>query len=69
MLLKWFEVHKMKANPNKCHYFVNIANQNCQIKVGNETGTKRKCEKLLGVKIDDNLSFNDNVTSLFLKAG
>ena len=39
-----------------------------QIKLGNKTITNSKCEKLLGIKIDKELNFNEHVQSLCEKA-
>ena len=68
ILLKWFKDNQMKANPDKYHLLVNNCKESCQIKIGNEKITSSKCEKLLGVKIDHELNFNEHVTSLCKKA-
>ena len=54
-LLNWFRENHMKANADKCHLLVS----------SNENSTE---EKLLGVKFDSNLSFENHVTSLCKKA-
>ena len=44
---------------NADNYNLPINNsESYQIKIGNETGTSSKCEKLLGVKTDRELNFN-----------
>ena len=67
-LVKWFKDNKMKANPGKYHLLVNNTTESHQIKIGDETITRSKCEKLLGVKIDQELNFNEHMTLLCKKA-
>ena len=53
----------MKANADKCHLLVS-SNESCtDFSIKNSTE-----EKLLGVKFDYNLSFENNVISLCKKA-
>ena len=58
----------MKANPDKYHLLINNSKESFQIKIGNETVSNSKYEKLLGVKIDHELNFNEHVSSLCKKA-
>ena len=67
-LLQWFKDNRMKANPDKYHLLINNTKESFQIKIGNETISNSKYEKLLGVKIDHELNFNDHVLSLCKKA-
>ena len=67
-LLQWFKVNRMKENPDKCHFLINNTKQSFQIKIGNETVSNSKYEKLLGVKVDHELNFNEHVSSLCKKA-
>ena len=53
----------MKSNPDKCH-----ANRHLDIKIGDYTIGNSECEKLLGVKIDVNLNFNNHISDLCKKA-
>ena len=39
-----------------------------KIKVGNETISRSKCKKLLGIKIDSQLNFKEHIESLCKKA-
>ena len=54
-LFYWFANNQMKANPGKCHLLTNSSDKasifvdNCNIK-------SSKCEKLLGIKIDNELN-------------
>ena len=57
----------MKANPGKYHPLLS-GNDSSNIKVGNETISSGKCEKLLGIKIDSHLSFKKNIESFCKKA-
>ena len=58
----------MRANPDKCHLLtsssskVSIYVDNCNIK-------NSKCQKLLGIKIDNKLNFNTDVDEICKKAG
>ena len=61
-LLQWFKVNRMKANPDKYHLLINNTKESFQIKIGNETVSNSKYEKLLGVKVDHELNFNEHVS-------
>ena len=67
-LLQWFKDNRMKANPDKYHLLINNTKESFQIKIGNETVSNSKYEKLLGVKVDHELNFNEHVSSLCKKA-
>ena len=67
-LLQWFKDNRMKANPGKNHLLINNTKENFQIMIGNETVNNSKYEKLLGVKVDNELNFNEHVSSLCKKA-
>ena len=56
----------MKANPGKYHRLLS-GNDSSKITIENET-ISSKCEKLLGIKIDSNLNFKENIESLCKKA-
>jgi len=57
----------MKSNADKCHLLIST-NKPTKIKIGDFDITNSKCEKLLGVKFDHNLSFDDHITELCKKA-
>ena len=67
-LLQWFKDNIMKASPEKYHLLINNTKESFQIKIGNETDTNSKYEKLLWVQIGHELNLNDNVSSLCKKA-
>ena len=51
-LLQWFKDNGMKANPDKYHLLINKTKESFQIKIGNETVTSSKFEKLLRVNMN-----------------
>ena len=57
----------MKANADKCHLVVS-SNESCTAKIEDFSIKNSTEEKLLGVKYDSNLSFENHVTSLCKKA-
>ena len=67
-VVQWFKDNRMKANPNKYHLLINNSKESFQIKIGNETVTYSKYEKLPRVKIDHELNFNEHASSLCKKA-
>ena len=68
-LLQWFkDGEPRKANPDKYHLLINNTKESFQIKIGNETVSNSKYEKMLGVKKDHELNFNEHVSSLCKKA-
>ena len=68
-LLHWFKDNRIKVNSDKYHLLISNAKESFHIKIGNETGSNSKCEKLLGVKVDHELNFNEHVPSLCKKVG
>ena len=68
LLLEWVNNNGLKANPNKFHLILNDHDDKRYIKIGNCKIYNTTCEKLLGIKIDNKLSFNEHVTDLCKKA-
>ena len=66
-LFNWFKNNRLKNNVDKCHVLVST-NKPVGIKVGDYTIDNSECEKLLGVKIDVNLNFNNHISDLYKKA-
>ena len=66
-LFNWFKNNRLKNNVDKCHVLVST-NKPVGIKVGDYTIDNSECEKLLGVKIDVNLNFNNHISDLCKKA-
>ena len=68
ILLDWFANNWFRANPDKFHFVSSAFNAENVLTIQNYKITSTKCEKLLGVKIDFELSFDDHVSSLCKKA-
>ena len=67
-LFYWFANNQMKANPDKCHLLTSSSDK-VSICVDNYNIKSSKCEKLLGIKIDNKLNFNTHVDEICKKAG
>ena len=65
-LLNWFRENHMKANTNKCHLLVS-SDESCTVKTEDFSIKNSTEEKLSGIKIDSNLSFENHVTHLCKK--
>ena len=65
--LKWFIDNCLKANPDKYHVLLSETSDT-QLIVENVPIAISSCEKLLGIKIDQKLSFEPHVDSLCKKA-
>ena len=66
-LLSWLKNHRLKSNADKCHVLIST-NKHITVNIRNCTIEKSACEKLLGMKIDANLNFNDHISGLCKKA-
>ena len=66
-LFEWFKNNNMKANADKCHLLV-TRDTDVTAKIGEFDVKNSREEKLLGVKIDSKLSFENHVSSLCKKA-
>ena len=67
-LLEWFCNNSLKANPDKFHLILSNSDEDKLVKIQQFEIYNSNCEKLLGVKIDNKLSFEDHVTDLCTKA-
>ena len=65
-LLNWFRENPMKANADKCHPLVS-SHKRCTAKIEDFSIKNSTGDKLLGVKFDSKLSFENHVTSLCKK--
>ena len=63
-LLQWLKDNRMKTNPDKYHLLINNTKECFQKKIVYETVSSSKYEKLLGVKADHKLNFNEHASSL-----
>ena len=71
-VLNWFKINEMKSNNDKCHLIVPVKKNRSYssksfIYLGNEFLENEPSVKLLGVKIDENLNFEEHVTNLLKK--
>ena len=66
-LFRWFFNNQMKGITDKCHLIMG-PNNTPELKVGDTLIKTSTCEKLLGVKIDYKLTFDNHVANLCKKA-
>ena len=70
--IDWFKVNKMILNPDKFQAI--FVKKNCRMKdsyalnINNQTINSENCVKLLGIEIDNTLSFNKHISTLCKKA-
>ena len=66
-LFRWFSDNQMKGNTDKCHLIMSISNTP-ELKVGDSLIKTSTCKKLLDVKIDYKLMFDNHVANFCEKA-
>ena len=62
-LLSWIQYNGLKANPDKFHLLLSEKDKNIAMKVGGFNIENSSDEKLLGVTVDNKLTFNHHVTN------
>ena len=67
MLFKWYSDNQMKTNITKCHLLVNKKDEIIINLVEMEIKNS-EYEKLLGIKVDTELKFNEHLNSIISKA-
>ena len=67
MLFKWFSDNQMKANISKYHLLVNKKDE-VVINLGETEIKNSEYEKLLGIKFDTKLNFNEHLNDIINKA-
>ena len=67
ILLKWFNINYFKMNADKCKLLVTKNSDNVSVQIDGHYIKGSINVKLLGVKIDNTLSFNDHVSSIYKK--
>ena len=67
ILFKWFSGNQMKASISKYHLLVNKKDE-AIIRIGDAEIEIREYEKLLGIKIDIKLNFNEHFNDIISKA-
>jgi len=68
ILLSWIRNNGLKANPEKFHLLVSDQNENLNIIIEENEIKNSKSQKLLGVTIDNKMSFENHVSNLCTKA-
>ena len=64
MLFRWFSDNEMKANINRCRL---VVNKKYEVVINLEE-TEIKNEKLLGIKVDTKLNFNEHLNDIISEA-
>ena len=67
-LFEWFKNNLLKSNADKCHLLVST-NDRVSVNVDGFKIDKSDTEKLLGVKFDKKLTFDDHISDICKKAG
>ena len=68
ILLNWVRNNALKANPEKFHLIMSNDDETLSLKIDTFEIFNSKSKKLLGIVIDNNLSFKEHVTGLCKKA-
>ena len=68
ILLDWIQNNGLKANPNKFHVLLSDTNQDLSINVDGFCIKNSDSETLLGITIDNKLSFDKHITKICSKA-
>ena len=66
-LLKWFNNNFFKNKPDKCYLLISN-NQNITVKIGKYEIENSECERLLRIKLDCKLNFDDHIFDVCKKA-
>ena len=66
LLFNWFKSNQLKGNEDKCHVWLST-DETVQVNIGTANINNGKCEKLLGIKIDCKLSFDDHIGNICKK--
>ena len=67
LLFKWFSDNQMKANINRCHLLVNKKDE-VIINLGKTEIRNSEYERLLGIKVDTKLNFNEHLNDMINRA-
>ena len=66
-IFNWFEYNNLKANASKCYFFVS-SYQQTSININRSVIKSSNSEKLLGITIDNDFSFEEHINTLYRKA-
>ena len=67
-LLSWIQYNGLKANPDKFHLLLSEKDYTLKMNVGGFDIENSQTEKLLGITVDNKMTFNPHVTNLCSKA-
>ena len=67
-LLSWIQYNGLKANPDKFHLLLSDIDENLRMDVGGFEISNSQTEKLLGITVDNKLTFKPHVANLCYKA-
>ena len=68
ILLNWIRNNGEKANPDKFHLILSDPSIEYSIKIGKFNIQNSNCRKLLGIKLDNKLTFEEHVSDICTKA-
>ena len=68
IILEWAKNNGLKANPSKFHLILSDSSNNLSLNIDSSVVKSCNEKKLLGIKIDNKLSFESHVTNLCTKA-
>ena len=66
LLFQWFSDNEMKGNEDNCHVLIGTK-EKVYVNIGTTKITNSTCKKLLGIKIDSNLNFENHIGSICKK--
>ena len=67
-LIRWFNLNFFKLNADKCKLLVSQRNVDLSLDIGGEKMiTCEKSVKLLGIKIDNQLTFSEHISNICKK--
>ena len=67
ILIKWFTNNYLKMNADKCHLLITNHDKNVSATIDGEIIEGSASVKLLGIKIDNKLNFNEHVSNICKK--
>ena len=65
-MFEWFENNLLKGNADKCYLLVSSSDA-VNLRVSEYNIRNSECEKLLGVRFDNKLTFEKHITDIFGK--
>ena len=70
LAISWFNYNYMKMNTEKCHLIISgHKHEHLWAKIGDSIIWEENEVKLLGIKIDTQLKFDNHISDIYLKAG